>query len=220
MIILALETSTKVCSAAIFHERQLAAECCSNLKNVHAALLFQQIEHVLHAAAVTPEELSAVAVSIGPGSFTGLRIGLAAAKGIAFASELPLIGVPSFEAAVLAAPVSEGTVAVVRRARKNEAFFAVYGRANETVEPLTEIRVVSLDALSRMLPTPGFVIGDTEGIETVDGCVVLPESLVLPSARYTGLSAVRKFEHGEFMDMDNSEPFYIQEFAATLPRAL
>jgi len=96
--ILAIETSQNLCSACVYFSDEKFYELNMNLKNSHAEKLFEIIDSVLKISGIKPNELDSIAVSAGPGSFTGLRIGMSAAKGIAFGAKLPIIPVPTFEA--------------------------------------------------------------------------------------------------------------------------
>lgn len=95
--ILSIETSQNLCSACVYYSDEKFYEMSFNYKNSHAEKLFQIIDSVLNLASVKPNELDAIGVSAGPGSFTGLRIGMAAAKGIAFGAKIAVIPVPTFE---------------------------------------------------------------------------------------------------------------------------
>ena len=104
MTILAMDTATLVSSVAVATEERVLAELTAETRFTHSETLVPNIDEVLRLADTKREELSAVAVSLGPGSFTGLRIGLAAAKAIAYALSIPLIGVPTLEALAAAFP--------------------------------------------------------------------------------------------------------------------
>ncbi len=98
MIVLGIETATQGCGAALTRDGQLICEYRSQLKNAHERVLAPAIEHLVQDANIQMAEIAGIAVSIGPGSFTGLRIGLATAKGIAYATERPIVAVPTLEA--------------------------------------------------------------------------------------------------------------------------
>jgi tRNA threonylcarbamoyladenosine biosynthesis protein TsaB len=96
--ILAIETSQNLCSTCVFFSDKKYFEMNFKLKNAHAEKLFESIEYAMNSAGIGITDIGAIAVSAGPGSFTGLRIGMSAAKGLAFGISLPLIPVPTFEA--------------------------------------------------------------------------------------------------------------------------
>lgn len=99
--ILAIETSQNLCSVCIYYSDSKFFEMNFKLKNAHAEKIFESIEHVMDSAGVKMNDIGVIAVSAGPGSFTGLRIGMSAAKGMAFGSSIPIIPVPTFEALCL-----------------------------------------------------------------------------------------------------------------------
>ncbi|MDZ7315634.1 MAG: tRNA (adenosine(37)-N6)-threonylcarbamoyltransferase complex dimerization subunit type 1 TsaB [candidate division KSB1 bacterium] len=220
MNLLAIETSAQICAAALFLEGHLAAECRTNLKNAHASVLFHQIETVLHMAKTTASELSAVAVSIGPGSFTGLRIGLAAAKGLALAREIPLIGVPSLEAMVWRLPPVDQTIYVLRKSRADEYYLADYRFIGGKPQSIGKIQLLRGADLAAEFTGPCLIILDADGeaVKLPENCRVIPN--FLPSAEAVGLAALPRFAAGDFMDLDASEPFYLQDFIAGKPRPL
>jgi len=114
-IILSIETSESLCGACVFFNDEKYFEASIRYKNIHAEKLFETIDYVIKAAGIEIKDLGAIAVSAGPGSFTGLRIGMSAAKGIAFGVSLPIIPVPTFEALALqiAAQLPEGTKFII-----------------------------------------------------------------------------------------------------------
>lgn len=129
MRILAIDTSTWVCAAALLRDGVVLAERDEPAES-HAATLPRLVDAVLAEAGAPLEPGDAIAVSIGPGSFTGLRIGLSLAKGMAFAGGLRIVGVPTLDAWALAAPAWEGRLCTVLDARKREVYAAVYERTN------------------------------------------------------------------------------------------
>jgi tRNA threonylcarbamoyladenosine biosynthesis protein TsaB len=224
MNILAIETSSQVCAVAVTTDERLVAEYRTNIKNVHAAMLFQQIDRVLHDAALTPSQLSGIAVSIGPGSFTGLRIGLSAAKGIAFADHLPLLAVPSLESLIAGVPIEQGCFSVVRKARAEEYYFAVYDRSQWIDNVTQDVHVLSVENIIQGLPTPCFLAGDVEAFRSImpasSECTILPEHITLPSAFQVARIGMSRLKAKQFLDLDSSEPMYFQEFIAAKPRAV
>ena len=127
MRILAIDTSTSVCAAAVVRDGAVLAER-SEPADSHAATLPRLVDAVLGAAGGPLESPDAIAVATGPGSFTGLRIGLSFAKGMVFAGGLRIVGVPTLDAWALAAPAWDGRLCAVLDARKREVYAAVYER--------------------------------------------------------------------------------------------
>lgn len=224
MNILAIETSSLVCAAAVVTDEHLVAEYRTNIKNVHAAMLFRQIEHILHDVGLEPSALSGIAVSIGPGSFTGLRIGLSAAKGIALAHHLPLLAVPSLESMIASIPIEQGRFSVVRKARADEYYFAVYDRIRWIDSITQDVRVLSVENIIKALPAPCFLAGDVEAFKkslpAFFECTILPEHLTLPSAYQVARIGMCRLKAKQFLDPESSEPMYYQEFIAAKPKAV
>ena len=141
MLILGVETSTRAAGVALVSDEKILAEISQESKLYHSENLLPQIEQVLNIAKV--EKVDAVAVSIGPGSFTGLRIGLAAAKALAYAWKVPIIGVPTLHALAYHFPLTSATVMTLIDAQKNSAYVQSFKNAapidEVTVKPIAEI---------------------------------------------------------------------------------
>lgn len=127
--ILSIETSESLCGTCVYFSDEKYYEASIHLKNVHAEKLFETIDYVIKAAGIETNDLGAIAVSSGPGSFTGLRIGMAAAKGIAFGLSLPIIPVPTFEALALqiASQLPDGTKFIIaNKVNIEEVYYAKF----------------------------------------------------------------------------------------------
>jgi tRNA threonylcarbamoyladenosine biosynthesis protein TsaB len=127
--VLAIETSEHLCGASVYFSPEKYFEVNIRLKNSHSEKIFDVIDYVIKSSGVTLADLGWIAVSSGPGSFTGLRIGMAAAKGIAFASSLPVVPVPTFEAMALYLKnyFSENdTFIIANRVNSEEAYYAKF----------------------------------------------------------------------------------------------
>jgi len=125
--ILAIETSDVLCGCALYFSEEHFYSTSLVLKNSHSSKLFSLIEYILKESRIDPQELDSVAVSEGPGSFTGLRIGMSAAKGIAVGAGLPIVPVPTFEAFAfqLSQFLNDGTNFIIaNRVNKNEVYYA------------------------------------------------------------------------------------------------
>lgn len=129
MLVLAADTSSPVLSVALADESRLLAETYVECGRAHSERLLSTIAWVLDQAGVSQGEIEVFAVSVGPGSFTGLRIGVAAFKGLALAHGRPLFGVPTLPAMAQASGIRNGDVCVLLDARMNEVFGAVYSYA-------------------------------------------------------------------------------------------
>lgn len=158
-LVLGIETATALGSVAVVSPAGLLGELTLLGAESHAERILPAAEHLLAALGFTARDLAAVAVSSGPGSFTGLRTGVAAAKGLAFALGVPLHGVPTL--ATLAANAVPGTipVAALLPARRGEVFCALYRHGAAGPEPLADETVVPVPRLRRALPRRCIVIG-------------------------------------------------------------
>lgn len=146
-LILCLDTATDICSVALTRAGEVVAYRENSDGNSHARILLPFVEEVLKEAAVKPQELAAVAVSMGPGSYTGLRIGTSTAKGLCYALEIPLIAVPTLQ--IIAAGASKNltdtqdvTFCPMLDARRMEVFTALY---DNNLQPLNDVAAVIVD---------------------------------------------------------------------------
>ena len=141
MIILGIEAATRVASVAVVSDEKILAEISQEAKLTHSETLLPQIEQVLKIANV--EKIDAVAVSIGPGSFTGLRIGLATAKALSYAWQIKIIGVPTLQAISYHFPTNNAVIIPMLDAQKNRAYFQKF----KSCKPLSEIEVKNIDEI-------------------------------------------------------------------------
>ncbi len=204
--IIAIETSGENCGVCLYTSPKKFVELNFNEKNIHSEILFELTENVLSLAKSKLGELRAIAVSTGPGSFTGLRIGLSAAKGLALGANLPLVPVPTFEALALyiAEFLRDGaTFYVVRKVNVSEHYVARFGKTHNKIKTLQKITLMKND--------------DVENIaskETVFSEFPFENSLPLPQ---TSASTIAKWAYlfgGDLLtyDYDFLEPEYFKNF--------
>lgn len=160
MRILALDTSTRSCSVALLADAEVLVETSLRLPDTHSAHLLSLVEHAMRLAGWRPAELDALGVCVGPGSFTGLRIGMATAKGIAGASGIPCVGVGSLEALAASLLPRDERICCLIDARRGELYAALYRAEGERLEPLAPERALTIDALLGELEGPHVFIGD------------------------------------------------------------
>ncbi len=160
MRILALDTSTRSCSVALLADAEVRVETAVRLPETHSVHLLPLVEHAMRLAGWRPEQLDALGVCVGPGSFTGLRIGIATAQGVAGAAGIPCIGVGSLEALAASLLPREGRICSLIDARRGELYAAVYLAAGERLEPLAPERVLRIETLLECLKGPHLFVGD------------------------------------------------------------
>lgn len=165
-MLLAIDTATRQLSLALHDGQRVVAEQSWRTANYHTVELAPQIALMLRRASVSPDALDGIAVALGPGSYTGLRIGLGLAKGLAFAHNLPLIGVPTFEIVMAAVPPgSERALALVQAGRGRVSAAAHYWDGKRW-QPVGPARVMDWAALAEEVrtanATPALICGEWE----------------------------------------------------------
>lgn len=163
MLILAFETSAKAGSVALMDETKLLGESYQNTGLTHSQTLLQMAQQLLADCGKTPQDVTTVAVAQGPGSFTGVRIGVAAAKGFSWGSQIPCYGVSTLEAMVRQLGIWQGYVCPVMDARRGQVYNAVFHMECGKCTRIREDRAISLQDLGEELQKfnePIFLVGD------------------------------------------------------------
>lgn len=219
-IILSIETATSVCSVALHQEANLLGVYELHSEKSHSEQLSVLIEQICRQNNLLLKDISAVAVSQGPGSYTGLRIGTATAKGLCFALQKPLIAVNTLEAmlwqisdwvepATLLCPMID--------ARRMEVYCLLANRQKEILEP-TQALVVEPDSFEKYLDKRKIVFFGN-GASKCQAVLRHKNSIyvanVFPSARSVGQIAWQKFQQGEFENLIYFEPYYLKDFVGT-----
>lgn len=188
-MLISIDTSSKACSCALTDGDTLIAENYLNCGLTHSATLTVLIEDMLAAARVDFDKIDAVAVSNGPGSYTGLRIGIAAAKGMALGRNIPCAGVSTLLSLAYNLLPFEGVVCAALDARVGQVFTALFEIKGGKVKRLCEDMATTLDELEKILPDRTMVCGD--GTKLV--CEAFPEKGLRPAPmalRYQRASSV------------------------------
>ena len=163
MLILAFETSAKAASVALLEDGKLLGESYQNTGLTHSQTIMVMAQDLLKQCGKSVSDLTAVAVAKGPGSFTGIRIGIAAAKGFAWGAELPLWGVSTLEAMALSLGAWQGYVCAVMDARRSQVYNALFRVDCGKYTRIREDRAISLQELGedvKNLSEPIFLVGD------------------------------------------------------------
>ncbi len=219
MLLLCFETSAKAASVALFEENRLLGEQYQNTGLTHSQTLMVMAQSLLEQCGKTAADVTATAVAGGPGSFTGVRIGAAAAKGFAWGKEVPLYGVSTLEAMALGLGVWEGAVCAVMDARRSQVYNALFYVNQGSCTRITPDRAVSLADLGKELEsqkTPIFLVGDGSALcyntlsETVPGLVLPPEHRLHQRAAGVGLAALAQIARGDPGDAAALVPNYLR----------
>ena len=228
--ILCIETSTNICSVALTRDKEILAARQENEGNSHANRLTILTEQLFYdpAVSIDMEDIDAVAVSSGPGSYTGLRIGVSTAKGICFALDKPLIALPSLS--VLAWPVVQNMAdgqadnnswfCPMIDARRMEVYTAMFDQ-NMEMQRETHADVIDEESYRSILDARKvFFFGN--GAEKCKDTLTHPNACFTmddgPLARYMATLAFDAYENENFEDVAYFEPFYLKDFIATIPK--
>lgn len=223
--ILQLETATQVCSAALSKDGETIAVKELQANNIHAGSLTLFIQEVMQLAGINYSDLDAIAVSKGPGSYTGLRIGVSTAKGLCFALDKPLIGIgtlPMMASGFLTAePGFDGLICPMIDARRMEVFTAVYNANLNPVEEVTA-KIVNPESFLAYLDERSITfIGD--GADKCKSAIIHANAKFsienFNSASNMSKLAYQAFKRSEFEDVAYFEPFYLKDFVLTTPKA-
>jgi tRNA threonylcarbamoyladenosine biosynthesis protein TsaB len=229
MRLLAVETSTLTGAVALLDAGRVVAESRVNVAVTHGERLMMAIDGVLRAGRWQLGDVEAFAVALGPGSFTGLRIGLSTVKGLAFATGKPVVGVPTLEALAWRLPFCAYPVCPVLDAKKNEVYAALYRTLEGRLELLEAARAVAPTTLAEELRAtadgPIVFVGDAVGpfadvlVETLGSRARLaPADLRLPSAVTVGELGGSALGRGESADPASLVPLYLRPSEAELAR--
>jgi len=219
--ILNLETATKNCSVSLAKNGEVIAlkELCEAHFS-HAEKLHLFIKEVLMESALEFKDLSAIAISKGPGSYTGLRIGVSSAKGLCFALDIPLISIPTLEALAHATTIKDGFIIPMLDARRQEVFTAVFDSKYKMVKE-TYNYILDENSYSTYLNNSKVVfIGD--GVSKTKEIIHHKNAVFLegyfPSAKEMASLSFIKFKDKYFEDVAYFEPFYLKDFHVTVSK--
>lgn len=225
-LILSIETSTTVCSVALTREGDTLATQKLFLEKSHSTLLTVVIQSLLDHTEVQKEDLSAIAVSKGPGSYTGLRIGVSTAKGLCYALDKPLIGINTLHA--MAQEVSQyrtdnGLLCPMLDARRMEVYTALYDAELNEIDK-TKALILDESSFEETL-SQNNVLFFGNGSDKFQDLVSTNSSArfipnITPSASAVGVLAAKALEKGIVEDVAYFEPFYLKDFMATKPKKL
>ncbi len=217
--ILNIETATKNCSVAIAQDGiTIASQEIATENYSHAEKLHVFIESVIAKAKISFKDLSGIAVSQGPGSYTGLRIGVSAAKGFCFALKIPLIALDTLRVLAEQVAVDSGIIVPMLDARRMEVYSAIFNADRQMIRDVQPEIITSESFLN--FNDPIYILGDCqEKLQPIlqrSNFIFMPE-LVFPSAKDMGKLSYEKYKTSAFEDLAYFEPRYLKEFLITKP---
>lgn len=219
--ILCIETSSTNCSVAVYKNNTLISLKEDNDKGYsHAENLHVFIEAVLQDAEIKKMDLDAIAVSKGPGSYTGLRIGVSTAKGLCYALDIPLISINTLESLAQQTSNEEGYIIPMLDARRMEVYTMILNNKHQILEK-TSAKILDENSYSKYLEKGKCYFlgnGSNKFSEIIDHPNAIFIDDKIPSAKEIGLLAINSFSNSTFEDVAYFEPFYLKDFQTTPPR--
>lgn len=236
MLILAIETSTKVGSVALLESsgeeggggtsEKILGELTIHLGGNHSASLMPALDHLLQETNLDIGQVQGIALALGPGSFTGLRVGVATVKGLAYALNVPVVGISTLDTLAHNLCYASTLVCPVLDARKNEVYAAIYqGNGSGHLERITPDLVISPEELSRQLTGKGKVIFLGDALQVYGeiwqkklGAQALfaPPELSYPRAVQVGRLGLAKFQSGQTLNPFSFTPLYLRRSEAEI----
>lgn len=221
MYILNLETSTRNCSVALAKNGETII--CKEIAEIgfsHAEKLHVFIEEIIKEANINFSDLKAIAVSKGPGSYTGLRIGVSAAKGLCFALDIPLISVDTLKVLASQVAIENGVIIPMIDARRMEVYSAIFDHQYNKIRAI-EAQILDENSFSE-IDEKIYIIGDSsEKAKTIltHKNISYLDEIQFPSANQMSKLSFEKFQNNDFEDVAYFEPFYLKDFLFTTPKA-
>lgn len=223
MRILGIDSSTPGCSVALLNNDTIVAEQIADPRPSYSKYLLQMVDHVLKEGKSRLDDMDGFAVTIGPGSFTGLRIGVSLLKGFILATEKPFVGINSLEALATTLDSPEHPICTALDARKSEVYAAVFESRKETLHPLIKESALSPEALCEKIDVPTLFTGS--GVERYRE--IFKKSLgprfmeAKPQSRFStaagsALLASRQFDKQKHFDLNQLKINYIRKSEAEL----
>jgi len=232
MRILALDTATAACTVAVTDGEELLAELTLQVPRAHSTRLMPLVAQALEESGTAPSDLDLIAVGIGPGSFTGLRIGLATAKGLAFALRTPCVGVSTLRALAYGTGAASGLVVSMLDAKRGQVYAGIYaagGREADRWDELLPPSHLSVDELAERIHTlrvkrgdagrPVILCGDAarryaDALALGEAAQVAPPGALLPRAWAVARVGEAQAQRGEQVEPDALAPLYLRKSEA------
>lgn len=219
MKILAIDSSGLTAAAAVYADDVVRADISINNKKTHSQVLLPMIEKVLSEAGISPKELDAVAVGEGPGSFTGLRIGAATAKGLCLSIKKPIIPISSLAIIAYNLCACSMTVSPIMDARRNQVYAASYRFADGTLSEVHDPVAIKIDDWIDTFDNDENVMFAGDGVPVYKDIICermgerahfAPPHLSLQRAASAAVYAARLYEEGKYVDAAEFAPVYLR----------
>ncbi|MBN1154959.1 tRNA (adenosine(37)-N6)-threonylcarbamoyltransferase complex dimerization subunit type 1 TsaB [candidate division KSB1 bacterium] len=221
MNILSIDTATDLCNVALINDSRMLVNYSADFKRAHAEKLITIVQTVLQHGQVALNELEGIALSIGPGSFTGLRISLAAAKGFCFANGTPIVGVNTLDSLAFNAILWKGMICALIHAQAEEYYMGMYESDSKTITRVDDYKLIMIDDIAGLSDSERlFISPHAERIIKYmqEHEISLPRFVDPESNHISGLSIARlgldRLNRGERDDPDLLQPFYLKDFKA------
>ena len=218
MLLLSIDTAAQRCDVCLAEgkdsELTLRAQSVLNQKHAHSEKLIKLIESVLAQSDTDRSQIDAVAISIGPGSFTGLRVGLSTAKALCYALNIPLMAVPTFDAIAAKAATLGSTILIYNVARRNEFYFARY----VDHKMRGSFAVIQLDEVPATMTPGAVIVGDAYEIVAAlgDDVMVAGADHAYSDSYFVAKQGYAMWSRKEFTNVDEVTPLYLKPFAGVM----
>ena len=224
MIILSIDSSTPVAGIAVSDGKKLLGEVMINTQNTHSEKLMPMVAQLLHDLQMSIQQIDAVAITCGPGSFTGLRIGMATAKGIVQGGNKKLIAIPTLDTLAQNLNHYPGIICPIMNAQKKQVYTAIYKSTETGTERLSDYQAIEAETLAEQLLALGETVWFTgDGVDAFadvfraklgEQCRLADGNTVLPRAGALAMLAAERAEQEQFDDLYQAELIYIRKSEA------
>lgn len=212
-VVLGIETATPYGSVAVHSPAGLLGEVTQRSSESHSERILAAVQGLLLTLDLPLRDVAAVAVSCGPGSFTGLRAGIAAAKGLAFSLGIPLFSVPTLEVLAANAMSGDAPIAAILPARRGEVFYGLFRHRGTRLEPLREEGIIPITDLASTLPRGCVVVGDSSALsdpETSRRFFITPRHLSYPRAAVVASQGLEHVLSRRTSELETLHPRYLR----------
>lgn len=224
MRVLAIDTSSTVASAAVIDENKLIGEITFNYKKQHSTILMPMIDKLLTSLDMDINEVDCIACASGPGSFTGLRIGAATAKGLCHGTGMPLIGIPTLDGMAFNLPYAKGIICPIIDALKDNVYTAFYRWEGDGLFKLEDYMAVSIVELIKKIKLYNesiiflgdgvFIHKDKLMDELKENALFAPQHVNMQRASSVASLALKRYKEGKTDNFLNFAPFYLRKSQA------